>query len=96
MPEYSPPADSGSSGSTGAVTVSTGATLIVAANNGRYDVIIVNNSSNTVYIGTANTVTTSNGIPILSNESIHFPEYLGPVYGVASADSDVRYLEISE
>ena len=81
------------------VTVTTVATLIVAANPNRIGLIIVNTSSGTVYLGEDTTVTTSNGTPLKQNENMTEDSsgtkmFMGNVYGiVGSGTSDVRYWE---
>ena len=82
------------------VTVTNSATKILAQFNpgSRKTGIIMNTSSGTVYVGFDNSVTTSNGIPILQYSTWRTNEpycYQGDVYGiVASSTSDVRYEEL--
>jgi len=82
------------------VTVTTTATEIVDANNGRTMLIIANDGGAKIYIGPTSSVTTSNGIPMFAGEKLtrdHFPEgYKGSVYGIVSSGTvDVRYWEYS-
>ena len=81
------------------VTITTTATLIIAANTNRIGLILVNTSAGTVYLADNNSVTTSNGIPLRENENLTedsggtkmFP---GDIYGiVGSGTADVRYWE---
>lgn len=81
------------------VTVTTSATLIVAANTKRRNLTVVNTDlSSIVYIGPDDSITTSNSIPLYQNQTRdqdRIPEgWQGPVYGiVASGTADVRYWE---
>lgn len=82
------------------VSVSDSATLIVAANEQRRNLTIVNTSlSVIVYIGPDSSITTSNAIPLYQNQTRdqdRIPEgYQGDVYGiVGSGTADVRYWEV--
>jgi hypothetical protein len=80
------------------VTVGASATLIVGANPQRISLIIVNTGTPTVYIGQDASVTTSNGIPLLTNGNLTEDSggqkvYCGPIYGICSSTSDVRFWE---
>jgi len=81
------------------VTVTTTATLIIAANAQRRNLTIVNTSlSAIVYIGPDATITTSNAIPLYQNQTRDQDKiaegYQGDVYGiVGSSTADVRYWE---
>jgi len=81
------------------VTVTNSATKIVGANTARLSLVIENNGSVTVYIGPDTSVSSSNGIPILSSGSFQEDSggarmYQGDIYGItASSTSDVRYWE---
>jgi hypothetical protein len=87
-----------------AVSVGTSATLIKAKNYKRIELQIDNDSGNTVYIGDADSVTTSTGIRVLNgakftlsyNGGAHQFFYRGPIYGIASGTSAVRVLELEE
>lgn len=78
-----------------AVTVTTSATLVLAAaTSAARSVVIVNNGSVTVYLGKANTVTTSNGIPLAAGQSLSDRDSLDAWYGITgSGSADVRVLE---
>lgn len=82
----------------GAVSVGTGATLIVAANNQRHSLLIGNNSIQTLFIGDS-TVTTANGIPVpiggtFLEDAGGTSNWKGDIYGiVASNTSDVHWWE---
>lgn len=78
------------------VTIAATATLIKSADPLRMALSIYNNGAVTVYVGQADTVTASNGYPILAGGECH---WLGvsAVYGIAaSGTADVRYHEVSE
>lgn len=81
------------------ITATTGGTLIVDANPQRIGLILVNTSTQTVYLGHDTNVTTANGIPLLTNGNLTEDSggtkmYCGPIYGItASSTSDVRYWE---
>lgn len=86
-----------------AVTVTTTATLIVAANAARKDLNIVNFSNSTiVYIGPDELITTANTVPLYQNQGWGFKKEIsehwkGPVYGiVASGTASVRYWEVTQ
>lgn len=77
------------------VSVGNTATQIVASNSERRYVIIINNSNKTVYIATDNSVTTSNGLPILKKAGMIIDQTEVNIYGiVSSGTADVRYLEV--
>ena len=81
------------------VTVTTSATLIVANNTQRQSILVTNTGTGTVYLGPDSSVTTSNGMPLVTNgtyaeDSGGTRMFLGDIYGiVASGTSDVRYWE---
>ena len=81
------------------VTVSTTATLILAANVDRHSYLLANTSSGTVFLGPRSDVTAANGTPILENGSLAEDNsgvkiYTGDIYGIVSAGtSDVRVWE---
>ena len=87
------------------VNVATSATQIVAKNLSRITLIMFNNGSNTIFLGTDNNVTTSNGYPMAPNTQMVFDFngdaerhplfYRGAFWGiVASSTEDLRYLEL--
>lgn len=82
----------------GEITVGTTATIIIDGNTQRHSYIITNESANVVFLGQDSSVTTATGIAIpsgsnLSEDSGGTKLYCGPIYGVASASSKVRYWE---
>jgi hypothetical protein len=83
----------------GNVSVTSTATLILAANNERKGSLIVNNDATvSMYIGMDANVTTSNGLPIGArstfNNSGQNALWKGAIYGiVASGTVDTRYWE---
>lgn len=75
------------------VTVAATATLILAQNTNRSNILIVNNGGVTLYIGTTSSVTTANGIPVLANGAITLTVN-DDIYGIATSGTlDIRYLE---
>lgn len=82
-----------SSGTFGAAAPTTSSASAVASNSARNQLLLVNNGSQTVYVGTG-TVTTSNGIPIPPGGSLTITTYYGAVHAItASGTGDLRYLE---
>ena len=81
------------------VTITTAATLILAANINRHSFLLANTSSGTVFIGPRSDVTTSNGLPVLQNGTLSEDSsgtklYQSDVFGiVASGTSDIRVWE---
>ncbi len=81
--------------STTAITVTTTAgALPTSAKAGRMSLIVYNNCSSTVYLGSAS-VTSSNGLPLVAGASVSFDlSDSAAVYGrMASGTCDVRVLE---
>mgnify|MGYP003152879956 CR=1 FL=1 len=85
-----------------AVSVGTSATLLIAANDSRVYLEIVNMDSAAIFIGEDSTVTISNGIQLGATTSREWERthgnneffYTGTVYAVdASGTSDVRVWE---
>lgn len=79
-----------------AVTVTSTATTILNANNGRRGFIISNNSGTIIYIGFDSNVLATTGIQILPQDkwesSGEHAVYKGSVWGItASSTADVRY-----
>ena len=78
---------------TASISVSTSATLIVAARTARKGLVVYNNSSQTVFLG-ASGVATSDGYELLASESIYLYNKEA-LYGiVASSTSDIRFIEV--
>lgn len=85
----------------GAKTVTTSATLIIAANTNRIAFVIINtDTTNPVYLGMDSSVTTSTGL--LLNSGATFQEdsgakdlYKGDIYGISGGSIDLRYWEIT-
>lgn len=79
-----------------AVTVTNTATLIIAANSARQELVMTNNSVTTdIFIGPDSSVTASTGLPLYANQtrerSRGFAIHLGDVYGItASGTADIR------
>lgn len=83
----------------GAVTVTDVATLIIADNSARTEVIITNASDDVpVFIGQDPSVTVETGTPFYENQTRGhtrgFGSYLGPIWGITeTGEADVRYWE---
>lgn len=75
----------------GAVVVGDAATQILASQATRTGLIIVNNSTNTVFLGGSNTVTLANGLPLEAGASYENQDWVGAIWGISTADSNVRY-----
>jgi hypothetical protein len=91
------------------ISVAATATLIIniarSSNTARTGLLIYNNSAQTVFLGDAATVTTSNGYPLFAGDTIRWSHdggksqyfFRGDVYGiVASSTADVRVWEFLE
>lgn len=83
----------------GAVSVTSVATLIIAGNCSRKEIILTNNSDDKViYLGMDANVTVNNGTPCYENQTRghtkDFGTWYGPIWGiVASGTGDMRYWE---
>ena len=84
----------------GSVTVGTGsAILIVAQNVDRKSLIITNEGSSKVYLGSDSSITTATTISLSANSTYTEDSggqrtYLGDIYGISEdATNDVRYWE---
>ena len=77
-----------------AVSVGTSATLVVegtASAGNPNEVIITNDSGNTVYFGSDDTVTSSNGLTVATGSSLGLQLTEGrDVYAIAGTTSEVR------
>lgn len=81
----------------GTVTVSTTAGLIIPANPARKGLILYVNSTNHLFLGETDDVTTSGttaGFPVLSNDYFTDDLTLGAWYGVSTGSCNVRYIEV--
>lgn len=64
---------------------------------GRYEMVVLNTSANTVYWGSAG-VTLETGFPLLPNDSVHFkfhPETHIPIFFIADGNFVVKVVELS-
>jgi hypothetical protein len=78
--------------STGQVSVTSAATLIITANASRKGVLIINTGNATVYVGTSGvTATTGHALP--AGASLSLPT-LAAVYGIAATSQTVTFLEL--
>jgi hypothetical protein len=78
-----------------AVSIGGTAALIKGARTTRKALIVQNvHASQSLYIGSDASVTTSNGLHVAAGDSILVP-FQGTVYGIASgAATDIRYFEV--
>jgi len=88
-----------------AVSVATTATVLKAKNYKRIELVIDNQSTQDVFLGDGDGVTTSTGIPLEPGERFTLSQhagksqffYRGAIYGiVAASTSDCRVLELEE
>jgi len=81
----------------GDVSVGSSATLIAPSNPLRKGLMIFNNSSQIIYIGMDNNVTTATGFPILPTCTFATDDFdgvwKGAVWGISTGSSDARYWE---
>lgn len=80
----------------GTVSIGTSAAVIKAAHGSRTSLVVQNaHATNTLYVGSDSSVTTSNGVVVAAGASVTFDDYTGDVYGIASgASTDVRYFQV--
>lgn len=76
-----------SSGSVAQVAVNAAATLIIASNAVRREILLENMGSNDCYIGFDNTVTTANGFLLPAGATFSTDVYTGNIYAIRSAAS---------
>lgn len=82
----------------GAVSVGSTATLILAANSERKGSLIANNGASSLFLGMTAGVTTSNGMPIASgatfNNSGQNAVWKGAIWGIVTSGTvDTRFWE---
>lgn len=85
-------------GTTGSASVTTTATLVVASNANRIEVVVCNDSANTVYVGLSSAITARNGIRLATGEKYYTNNYSGAVYAIVATGvsaSVVTYAEIA-
>jgi len=86
----------------GTITVTTSATVIVAANSARQKLHLVNTEEGkVVFIGPDASITKSNAIPLYETQTRDdakaFGFWLGPIYGIVEVGTaDVRYWEVTK
>lgn len=85
----------GSTLSASPLSVGTAAVQLAPANSARAKLSVRNNSTtNTLYLGATNAVTTANGFPLAAGEAYTFDGTTAAVWGIASAAStDVRVMQ---
>jgi len=85
----------------GPITVTSSATIIIAANAKRKKLHLVNTSEvRPVYIGPDASITTTNSIPLYETQTRDdvktFGYWLGDIYGITTTGTaDVRYWEVT-
>jgi hypothetical protein len=77
------------------VTLSSTAQRIVLPKRTRCSVVVRNTGSNTAYVGSNPSVTTSTGFLIYPDEQLDLSDYMGELWGVASPSTTVNWAEIS-
>jgi len=70
----------------GAISITVAATAILSAHATRTGFIIVNNSTQTVYLGAVG-VTIANGLPLEAGASYSNQDWTGAFYGIVKAGS---------
>jgi len=81
---------------------STTSTLIVAANSNRRFLAILNNSGQSIYLGSSTSVTESNGFELPTGATLNITrqleQYTGPIYAIAPSSASslptISYMEI--
>lgn len=81
----------GSTLSIEAVPVGTKATQLVAANSNRISVLLFNDGSSTVFIGSSNTVSTKNGFPLFPRQYLVI-NTTGAVFGISESGTNAVYV----
>lgn len=85
-------------------TITTSATLILAANAQRQEFRITNNTvTQDSFIGFDSNLTTSNGLPLYANQTREEQRnggsrcWLGDIYGIVAANTaDIRFWEVTQ
>lgn len=91
----------------GNVTVTTSAGVLVAENKRRTALKIYHNGSTTIYVGSDNSVTTSNGYPLPAGAELTLDIdtdkrtneetlYTGDIYAIGTGSDDIRYWEFDD
>lgn len=82
---------------TGKINIGDTPTLIITNNEDRKRLYFKNVGVTTVYIGSDDSVTASNGFPIRTQEEFINNDYAGEWYGISesSEDNDVLFMEES-
>lgn len=75
----------GSNATYGNISLTSVATQILPSDATRRSLIVQNISNSTVFIGTSNGVSSSNGIRLLTDDSLTLDQYDGSVFGIADA-----------
>lgn len=78
------------------VTVTATAGTVASADSNRDKIILTNLSSNSIYIGSNNSVTVDTGIPIRAGEQFVLENFTGALFGITSSlDSDLKVNGVS-
>jgi hypothetical protein len=79
-----------------AVSVTSSATLVIAASSSREALSIQNLGASDVYLGGTSAVTTSTGTKLIAGQQLPFGDFGGALYGITtSGTADVRVLAAS-
>ena len=81
--------------SNGSVSITSTATLISNEDSDRFSILVKNNSTNTLYVGSSG-VTTSNGFALQPSQSIYLliPD---AIYAIGvSGTNNIRFLEVTK
>ena len=83
----------GANATYGNATIINTATQILPSDTTRRSLMVQNISNATIFVGTSNAVTSSNGIRLLKDDAIVLDKYDGAVFGIADATGQpVRFL----
>ena len=73
------------------VSVGTTATQLVGANSNRISVLLFNDGASTVFIGSSNTVSTTNGFPLFPQRYLVI-NTTGAVFGISQSGTNTVYV----
>jgi len=80
--------------STGTITVITSATSIIVSNTSQKSRTLKNTGSETVYVGSDNSITISTAFPVHVGDEFEFGDYNGVLYGIVETTSTtVEFIE---
>jgi len=79
---------------TGTITVTTSATSILSVNTSQKSRVLKNTGTETVFIGSDNSVTDATGFPIEPSEELEIGDFNGTIYGIVTTTSaTIDYVE---